>query len=204
MSSDFTVRPIILGYGHTPDAAYNDAVDNAIYGPNGVAKFYHAYGQSLDWREPYRTASFSTDYRTLANPWYPIYHHLYVETGFLLPEELAIVIATDWQEQDEAAGWGGVPMGLVGKFSADRLVSPDLLDDWLPEGIIAHEVGHALGFAHDYTRPNNVMGAGVWRWPECGPSQHMIDLASAKLAASTLIREASGVEAFMLAEPCRR
>ena len=58
--SDFVVRPIILGYGHTPDAAYSAAVDNAIHGANGVSHFYHAYGQSLEWREPYRTASFST------------------------------------------------------------------------------------------------------------------------------------------------
>ena len=196
----FVIRPILLAFEATPDEAYVAPLENAISGPNGIGLWFHAYGLALDWRPVERLAYTGPDYRlNTDNPWYDVWRFLQ-----LGPEEWAVAVLVDWIEPGPV-GWGGTPLAIAGSYTANRLLStgtPEYLaDDWLAEGVLAHEVGHVWGLPHDTTRENNIMGVGLWRYPECGPSQLMIDLAGAAMAPPAPARLMS-VGPHMFATPC--
>lgn len=194
-----TIRPIVLGYEYVPGEKYVAPFDNALHGPNGVEHFFSAYGMPLNWGPVERMAYSGPDYRTDYNPWYDIYQFL--SLGI---DDWAVVVLPDWAEHD-AIGWGGTPLAITGSYVANRLLSEGtpayIVDDWLAEGVLAHEVGHVLSLPHDFTRENNIMGyVGPLRYPNCGPSQLMIDTALNRDGALRRLISVGGP--WVMGEPC--
>ncbi len=167
------IRPILIASGAPPSEAYVEPFQRALTGENGIAKFFASYAMPVEF-EPIQRLVYTgpVDYRTLDNPWNAIY-------GFLQPITVPVVaVLVDWVEQS-AYGWGGYPLAIVGQYAASRLLTtgtPEaLVDDFHAMGLMAHEVSHCMGFAHDLIHPNNIMWTGLYRWPECVPSAAMAD-----------------------------
>ena len=75
------------------------------------------------------------------------------------------------------------------KWQRNILVTPQLMDSgWAPQNIMAHELGHVLGFRHEHTRPESGAcyedsnwyaltpydSASIMHYPQCnGTSQDL-------------------------------
>ena len=190
-------RPILMAYNTLPSEDYISPFLSTLTGPSGVDKFFASYGMPIDWGGIERMSYTGPDYRTgVVNPYSMIYNFLIPDLG-TNPDARALVIRTDWVEPANY-GWGGIPIAIVGKYAADRLLTmgtPDaIVDDWHTQGLAAHEIGHALGYGHEY-------GSIMWEWwtyPNSNPSPAMV--ATFKMGAPAAYSRLS----MFVDSPCPR
>lgn len=135
---------------------------------------------------------------TAENPWnqvYPLVQGRFVEGTSLL------VLLDGWTSPSLYVGWGGYPLAVVGDYALSRLRSISrhantwadavaTVDDGEAAGLIAHEVGHCLGFGHDFSNRNIMSGWWVdFVTGTCVPSRAMVDAhrepAAARLGAAS-------------------
>lgn len=91
-----------------------------------------------------------------------VYDHNLVSLGEIEREEHKFLVLLRGWDNPQYAGWGGGRLSLVGELALRALLttgSPDaIMDDSMASGLIAHEVGHTLGFAH------SLAGIMSWGW----------------------------------------
>ena len=163
------VTPVVLAYETLPDEALNAPFLVAL---GEVKKFYDAYGKPVEYGELERYAYTGEDYRLVRNPWNLILDYLQRE---FISNEFYLVLIPDWIGDGVIYGWGGYPMGLMGKYAADKFLTagtPEaIVDDFLAAGLTAHELGHVMGYAHDDSTFNVMYH--WWQWPNINPSPAM-------------------------------
>lgn len=76
-------------------------------------------------------------------------------------------VAIHWEPTNANSG-----IGRSGAFWTRMRLNPaDLAEsEWYFRGVVAHEFGHALGFAHEFDRPDNPLAMGEDCWGGAGSS----------------------------------
>lgn len=184
-----TLRTIVVGKT-MPVEDYVTPLEKVLH---DVALFYHAAGYDID-HKPIELMVHTFNVLQ-ENPWNDVLTWVHVALARQWPPpDKYLVLLEDWSWS--AHGWGLDPLAVLGKNSCDVLLTmgtPEtIVDDNIAAGIVAHEVGHVLGYPHDLVTPNNVMWSGCYLFPECYPSKEMTEAGRALFNPCPPIPETNG------------
>ena len=154
------IEPIILYDDEYPPTGLVAPLEAALL---SVSKWFETKGIYVHFATV-KTPRYdhNIDILTSENPWAQVRDEV-PKLGYPVDHK-SLVLLRGWYVNHTAYGWGGNPLALVSGRTLDWLAShgtaEGIMDDNLVAGLIAHEVGHVLGYQHSTEPGPNVM----WHW----------------------------------------